>query len=98
MVCVGSVFTKIPCYLLQSQVIQMDDDDNIYEQMDAAVVPGEMSLTAFTKNFSHSLPQQVSYAGVAGNFRMVEILVFFISYPVLAFSFRMKMYTKVSEN
>lgn len=35
------------------------DDGAIYEQMDPDIVPGEMTLEEFVKNFGHTLPQQV---------------------------------------
>ncbi len=37
------------------------DDDLIYEEMDPTVVPGELTLEEFVKNFDHTLPQQVGF-------------------------------------
>ena len=49
-----------PLFAQLSQDVDSDDDD-AYVQMDPMIVPGELTLTEFVKNFSHTLPQRVSF-------------------------------------
>ena len=48
------------CLFAQSSQGVDSDEDDAYVQMDPILVPGELTLTEFVKNFSHTLPQRVS--------------------------------------
>ncbi len=54
-----------------TQLSEVTQEDSIYEEMDPTVVPGELTLEEFVKNFDHTLPQQVCFVC---NMNLVEIM------------------------